>query len=356
MSTATMAEKRLPRSLSGCLEPPPPTSAEPTLDPSLLVPAQMSYRSTGLGFYAIAVRCCTMPLEKLAMIMNSAQVSGQGQMRQALAIVFKDGPATPFRTVGPASITAWFFQYSVMGFIFQLCDRSLSKALQVEPVAYGEQLMEAPAPPAAPVGVSELAKGAFKAILAPALAGAIESGVANRAECQRFYGKQKFAHVEKALGWGPAARQCGPAYLPNASRNFVMSATSFVVTPTLYRNHFPQERKSQSSLLWFGLGLNIFFGNVVAITQQSLWGRSLDFVAPAGGAVRPVNYGAVVGSGLRHEGVAAFITAPKWFARVLMNAPIQGTVPWFYNEVLPLGEGAALRFVARIMRATSTSP
>ena len=34
---------------------------------------------------------------------------------QALAIVFKDGPATPFRTVGPASITAWFFQYSVMG-------------------------------------------------------------------------------------------------------------------------------------------------------------------------------------------------------------------------------------------------
>ena len=75
-----MAEKRLPRSLSGCLEPP---SAEPALDPSLLVPAQMSYRSTGLGFYAIAVRCCTMPLEKLAMIMNSAQVSGQGQMRQA---------------------------------------------------------------------------------------------------------------------------------------------------------------------------------------------------------------------------------------------------------------------------------
>ena len=52
-----MAEKRLPRSLSGCLEPP---SAEPALDPSLLVPAQMSYRSTGLGFYAIAVRCCTM--------------------------------------------------------------------------------------------------------------------------------------------------------------------------------------------------------------------------------------------------------------------------------------------------------
>ena len=26
-----------------------------------------------------------------------------------------------------------------MGFIFQLCDRSLSKALEVEPVAYGEE-------------------------------------------------------------------------------------------------------------------------------------------------------------------------------------------------------------------------
>ena len=61
---------RLPRSFT--LIPKPPT--EPTLDPSLLVPAQMTYRSTGLGFYAIAVRCCTMPLEKLAMIMNSAQV------------------------------------------------------------------------------------------------------------------------------------------------------------------------------------------------------------------------------------------------------------------------------------------
>ena len=107
--------------------------------------------------------------------------------------------------------------------------------------------------------------------------------------------------------------------------------------------------------------------------------------------------------------MAAFITAPKWFARVLMNAPIQaafiwlgrcmrdigemyarykvdersdrgglhltltptptltltltptltpiqGTVPWFYNEVLPLGEGAALRLVARVMRAASTTP
>eukprot|EP01050_Picozoa_sp_SAG11_P012216 SAG11_NODE_1345_length_5147_cov_3.840729_7_plen_76_part_00 len=35
------------------------------------------------------------------------------------------------------------------------------------------------------------------------------------------------------------------------------------------------------------------------------------------------------------EGRAAFFTAEKWFARVLMNAPAQGTIPWFYNKVKP---------------------
>ena len=32
-----------------------------------------------------------------------------------------------------------------------------------------------------------------------------------------------------------------------------------------------------------------------------------------------------------------------------MNAPIQGTVPWFYNEVLPLGEGAWLAGAANLL-------
>ena len=105
----------------------------------------------------------------------------------------------------------------------------------------------------------------------------------------------------------------------------------------------------------FGLGVNIFFGNVVAITQQALWGRALDYAAVGGG--RPVDYGAVLRSGFHKEGAAAFFTPSKhgsanrslphhphllpvqwpelsapivvrrWFARVLMNAPIQGTVP-----------------------------
>ena len=34
------------------------------------------------------------------------------------------------------------------------------------------------------------------------------------------------------------------------------------------RCHGVQEQKSVSSFFWFGLGFNIFAGNVVAITQQ----------------------------------------------------------------------------------------
>ena len=96
----------------------------------------------------------------------------------------------------------------------------------------------------------------------------------------------------------------------------------------------------------FGLGVNIFFGNVIAITQQSLWGRALDAVARGGG--QSISYRAVVADSLKAEGGGAFFTPPKWAARVLMNAPIQGTVPWFYNEILPLGERAAMSGVSRI--------
>ena len=91
--------------------------------------------------------------------------------------------------------------------------------------------------------------------------------MANRAECQRFYGKQKFAQVEKALSWGPVARQCGPAYLANASRNFVMSATSFVVTPTLYRNHFPQVTLTRTLTLTPPLSLTLFLSLTLTITS-----------------------------------------------------------------------------------------
>ena len=45
--------------------------------------------------------------------------------------------------------------------------------------------------------------------------------------------------------------------------------------------------------------------------------------------------------------MAAFITPSKWISRVLMNAPAQGTLPWFYNEVLPLGEGPVRALAAK---------
>ena len=99
----------------------------------------------------------------------------------------------------------------------------------------------------------------------------------------------------------------------------------------------------------FGLSVNIFFGNVIAITQQSLWGRALDAAAQDGG--RNINYRHVISQSLKTEGLAAFFTPPKWATRVLMNAPIQGTVPWFYNEVLPLGESAALSVVSNLYSA-----
>ena len=139
-----------------------------------------------------------------------------------------------------------------------------------------------------------------------------------------------------------------------------MSSTSFVVTPNLYRNYFPQEQKSQTTLFWFGLGVNIFVGNVVAITQQALWGRALDYAAGTGTTgecnARNISYRAVIREGLATDGMSAFFTVPKWASRVLMNAPVQGTLPWFYNEVLPLGEGgviAATNFVTSMIGGTT---
>ena len=93
------------------------------LPESVAIPAAMTYRSVGLGVYAVVVRYATMPMEKTAMIMNSSQVSGSNQMSKCMRIVFAQGPMAPYLTVGRSSVVAWFFQYSVMGFVFQMCDR-----------------------------------------------------------------------------------------------------------------------------------------------------------------------------------------------------------------------------------------
>ena len=68
----------------------------------------------------------------------------------------------------------------------------------------------------------------------------LESLVANRAEVQRYYGRQKFGEIETKLNWNYLMRSGGPAYLANVSRNSIMCSTTFVLTPVTYKLYFPQ--------------------------------------------------------------------------------------------------------------------
>ena len=314
-------------------------------------PCLITYRSVGVGIFGFVMRWAGMPLERIAILMNSSQVSGSNQFAQSVRLTFKDGLLSPYKVVGPSSIAAWFFQYSVMGMAFQVVDHALADALGVRPVVYGKQLLE-PADDKQTVNATDAsyqAKTMFKTLLAPFLAGSLESAVANRAEVERFFGPQRFAQIETKLNWSAPARFLGPAFLSNTARNVIMCNTTFVLTPIAYKMYYPQDQKNQTSLFWFGLGMNVFVGNVFAITQQALWGRSLDYCAEGGG--RNIRYADVVRSGLRTDGAAAFFTVPKWSSRVLMNAPAQGALPWFYNNVLPIGEHTVLQFVARLYKS-----
>lgn len=170
---------------------------------------------------------------------------------------------------------------STSGMIFQICDRAISASLDIPVMPYGSQLMEDPANDIHEVDEKNnekktmtTIKQCVQIILAPAIAGSVESVVSNRAEVQRFYGISKFAQVEKSLNWNSFSRICAPAYVANASRNFIMSATSFVITPVLYRNYYPQEDKSKTSLFWFGLGVNIFVGMYNSAIYQLLLHRT----------------------------------------------------------------------------------
>ena len=86
-----------------------------------------------------------MPLGKGGHDRHSSLVSsGKNQLGQAWKIATKEGLFAPYRTVVPASITAWFLQYSVMGFVFQTVDAALSVSLNTQRMPYGDQLMEPP--------------------------------------------------------------------------------------------------------------------------------------------------------------------------------------------------------------------
>jgi hypothetical protein len=324
---------------------------------ALVQPALVGYRSVGIGLFGATMRYLGMPLEKIALYMNSSQVStnsGISPLRQALRLTFADGYLAPYRVVGPASITAWFLQYSVMGVAFQFFDQALSAALQVRPMYYGRELMEPPEEVAAEHASRPL-REAVKLLAAPALAATLESLVSNRAEVQRYFGGA--GQVPHRATASALRRLVGPALAANVGRNLIMCHTSFVLTPYTYKYYFPQEHKSKSTLFYYGLTLNIFCGNVLAITQQALWGRTLDYYQHHGGTI---DYRRVLQQGWAAEGAAAFFTPAKWASRVLMNAPAQGTLPWFYNEILPLGEVAFLdllyRYAYRPWVATSGPP
>lgn len=344
---------------------------ETTLPSDLKDSILVAYRSIGIGTFGVVMRYAGMPLEKIALYMNSSMVTGKHQFRQSIKLTFEKGMLAPYKVVGPASLVAWFMQYSVMGLAFQFFDHALSKALGVKPVIYGDELMEPPSSLSHDTNMhgdpTYRIKSITKTILAPILAGSLESIVANRAEVQRYYGPTKLAAIESHLKWNPIARACGPAYLSNAARNVIMCNMSFIITPIAYKNYYPQEKKSQGSLFWFGMGMN-FAGNAVAITQQALWGRALDYAVFADGSTstsaaaaaatgsstaksagqqqqlvaRNISYAQVIKSSLAKDGISAFFTVPKWASRILMNAPVQGSLPWFYNNVLPLGEESVL--------------
>ena len=67
-----------------------PTSLPASLESSI----RMTYRSVGIGTFGVIMRWGGMPLEKIALFMNSSQVSGKGQFGQAVKLTFKDGTLT----------------------------------------------------------------------------------------------------------------------------------------------------------------------------------------------------------------------------------------------------------------------
>lgn len=302
---------------------------------------EVVYRSAGLGIWGTVLRMVGMPLEKIALTVNSSQVSGRSQFTQACNIVFRDGWLAPYRVITPRSIFAWYVQFSIMGFSFQIADRALATALNISTCPTGDEVVTRSFD-TSEIDIAYTAKTAIKLVTAPILAACVESGVSNKAEVTRFYGPQKYAQIQsKTVTRGMLRKMTGPAFGSGVARNSLMSASSFVWTPYLYMLAVPEEARNSSDLFWCGLGVNIFAGNVVGAMTQSLWGRSLDFYARN----HTISYRQVIQEGLKQEGVRAFLTPTKWFTRVIFNAPATGTIPWFYNTILPIGEPKAKELV-----------
>jgi len=315
------------------------------------------YRSFGLGIWGCVLRSAGMPLEKVALEANSGRVSGNGsQLMQAIKQVYARGFADPFLCITTRSLRAWFLQYGMMGFTFQLLDIGLSRVLGVPSQPIGPQVFMKQDTETSSSGKNSVDVGLmiFKGVAAPLLAGGVESFVANKAECERYLGPAQLSRVmgSKALATTVVSRvafAAGPAFLPNMLRNFVMAEVSFVATPNLFRATLSDDQKTPTSLFWFGLGMNVFIGNGIAIMLQSLWGRSLDHLHTRKGVTgTQIQYPTLIRSALNANGMKAFFSPGKWCARVLMNAPAQGTIPWFNNVVLPLGDKRVLAMATSV--------
>lgn len=337
---------------------------------------EVTYRSSMLGVWGIVVRFAQMPLERLALIANSSKVdamperwgtqvysrarsrggqSSSSQLFRAARLVVQDGWLAPWRVVTARSCLAWFLQYSMIGAAFQVSDRMLSTALGLSPFAYGDELFDSVHDESERYESERFSedsgktidsvywtKVCSKALLAPTLAAIMESLVSNGAEVERFYGKEEFRRIVTATRAqrGTIGSLAGPAFTANVARNGVMSFSTFICTPLLFTKLIPEEHKNPQNLAWFGLCGNLT-ANILGTACQSAWGRSLDFLAKEG----HLSYKEMIGQGLKSGGFRAFVNPTKWVTRVGMNFVPQGLIPWYYNTIVPLGEGHVKRFV-----------
>ena len=72
------------------------TKLSSELEESILV----AYRSIGIGSFGVVMRYVGMPLEKIALYMNSSQVTGKNQFAQSIRLTFQGGALAPYRVVG----------------------------------------------------------------------------------------------------------------------------------------------------------------------------------------------------------------------------------------------------------------
>ena len=317
---------------------------------------ELVYRSSALGIWGIVVRFVQMPLERIALVTNSSQVSGKGQLSQAWKIVWQDGLRGPWNVVTPRSAVAWFLQYGVMGFAFQTADRVASSLLGVDRLVYGAALFEkkddeeeeetAAAASAAGAGVSAfyIARSCTKMVVAPALAGGFESFVSNKAEVERYLGRSEFQRLELLGKDGNAFKRiAGQAYVANTARNAIMSFSSFVATPFIFSKMCPEEHKTPKTLATWGIVGN-FTANILGTATQSGWGRALDFLARDG----RLNYKEMIREGYKQDGYKAFVNPIKWGTRVTANVIPQGMIPWYYNTIVPLAEPRVKQMVGNV--------